>query len=587
MSQSLRSISRTRQTVVLAVMCLAVILVMASVSSLNVAIPFIGGDLEADQSQLQWIVNAYALILAAFLLPAGALGDRLSRKAMLVVGLVVIVGGSLWSATAGSPIELILARGLSGLGAALVFPCTLSTLTAVMPAEWRSRAVALWAACSAVGGIVGIIGAGVLLERWSWPSVFWATGLLAAICLVLAVAVVPDTRDPEAANLDPLGSVLSILGVGGIVLGITEAPARGWSDGLVLVGMIGGGAALVAFALWETRTRRPLLDVRLFGNPHFGSGSLAIFLLFFATFGAFFMCVQYVAYVFGYGPLDSGLALLPIGVALLPAALLGPAVTRRIGLFAVEAVGMLVTAAGLVGLARLDVDSSFAAFAAPLIVFGFGLGLCMAPATEAILAALPAAKQGVASAVNDTARELGGALGIAAIGSVFNSGYRSAVDSVTGLSSDLMAAVRDSPATGLAIGGSSPDVVMAVRESFVHGYRIALIVAAGVVAGGAAAVIAVGIRGRSSELGRHAPDPPAPQEAEWDRIDAMTDGMRRAEASLAALRLMVRDQTRTRECLDERERRVEAARHQAVDVIDGTVRALEQLASGLRDDEHA
>jgi len=377
---------------------------------------------------------------------------------------------------------LILARGLAGLGAAFVFPGTLSTLTAVMPGERRSRAVALWAACSAVGGIIGIIGAGALLERWSWPSVFWATALLAVVCLVLAVVVVPETRDPEAASLDPLGSVLSILGVGGIVVAITEAPARGWSDGLVLAGMIGGGAALVAFAVWDTRTWRPLLDVRLFRDPYFGSGSLAIFLLFFATFGSFFMCVQYVAYVFGYGPLDSGLALLPIGAALLPAALLGPPVARRIGLFATEAVGMLVTAVGLVGLSRLDVDASFASFAAPLMVFGFGLGLCMAPATEAILAALPAAKQGVASAVNDTARELGGALGIGVIGSVFNSGYRSAVDSVTGLSSELMVAVRDSPATGLVVGGSSPDVVVAVRQSFVHGYRIALIVAAVVVA---------------------------------------------------------------------------------------------------------
>jgi EmrB/QacA subfamily drug resistance transporter len=501
MSQIYGTISKRREQLILATMCLAVIVVIANVASLNVAVPQIGAALQADQSQLQWIVDSYALVLAAFLLPAGALGDRYSRKTMLIIGLVVMTAASWWSASASSATELILARGVAGLGAAFVFPSTLSTLTALTAPERRQRAIALWSACTAIGGILGIIGSGAILESHSWPWIFRGTAGISALALVLVLFIVVDTRDPDHAHLDPPGTVLSVLAAGGLVLGITEGPARGWTDPLTLGGLVVGVVALLTFVWWELRARRPLLDVRLFAQADFGSGSLAVFLLFFSTFGAFFLCVQFVAYVYGYGPLDSGLALLPVGATLVPTSILAVVVSRRFGRAVAMSAGMAIFAGGLLVLSTLDESADYGLFAVGLLIFGAGIGLCSTPATDAIVAALPSAKQGVASAVNDTARELGGALGIAVLGTLLNVGYRSGVDAA-GLAPEVADVVRESPALGLGLSASeagSPEVdgsvvIGAVRSAFVDGWALALIVGAVVVLAGAVAVAVIGRR---------------------------------------------------------------------------------------------
>jgi EmrB/QacA subfamily drug resistance transporter len=487
------------RTAVLATMCTAVVLVVAGVSSLNVALPSIASALEADQTQLQWIVDAYALVLAALLLPFGALGDRLGRKKLMVAGLVVMVGGAVASALAGSPEALVVARAVSGLGAALVFPGTLSTITNVFPPDQRGRAVGAWAAAASVGGILGLLASGALVEAFWYGSVFVAFAGASALVLVALAVVVPDTSDPAHANLDPLGSLLSALGVGAVVLGVIEGPVKGWTSAFTFTSLAVGAVALAGFVLWELRTPRPILDVRLFARRAFAVGSASVFVQFLVAFGFFFLGAQFVAYVFGYGPLQTGLSLLPIAVLLVPLSSRAPALAARYGRGPVGAAGLALIAVGLVLFAGLGAGAAYWQFALALVVFGAGMGLAASPATEAIVESLPMAKQGVASAVNDTAREVGGALGIALLGSVFNSAYRSSVsDALAGAPDQVVEAVKASPGIGLEVAGRVGEqgqaLAATVVGSFTDGWHLAVLVAAGVAAVAAVAMAVFGPR---------------------------------------------------------------------------------------------
>ena len=611
-----RTVSPARQNAVLAVMCLAVIVVIANVSSLNVAVPSIGAAFGADQSKLQWVVDAYALLLAALLLPAGAIGDRFSRKGTLLFGFLVMTAASAWSGEVSTIDQLIVARGLAGIGAAFVFPSTLSTLTAIMSAERRSRGVALWSACAAGGGIIGIIGAGAILERYEWNWIFRGNAVLCGAFLVLALFLAVDTKDPEHAHTDPLGTILSVIAIGGIVLAVTEGPARGWTDIITVAGGAAGAAGLVLFVVWELVSKRPLLDVRLFGRARFGTTALAIFLMFLVTFGLFFLCVQFVAYIFSYGPLDSGLALVPAAIALAPAALLGVYLVKRWSIFAVASLGMLVAGGAFFYLSRLNETDSFWAFAGGLVVFGLGIGIVQGPATEVIVSALPAAKQGVASAVNDTTRELGGALGIAIIGSMFNIGYRAGVDDEAAVLGDLVEKVRASPAAGLVASDGNPDVVGAVRRSFIDGWHLGTLVCAAIAVGGALLVALIGIARRKQVAAEIAANqeaaaevlaptgdadvlanlliPVAPERRTIDPLEAARDHAAASEAVtrqagevLTSLQGLVAQQQQTLDFLDDEKRRVVQSRQRAADIIDRAAEELQRLASTLRESPSA
>jgi EmrB/QacA subfamily drug resistance transporter len=477
---------------VLVPMCLAVMMVVGGMTSLNLALPDIGLGLGADQAQLQWIVDGYALLLAALVLPAGALGDRFGRKRVMLVGLVVLLVALAWGAQAASPGELLLARMLAGAGAALVFPATLSTITAVFPADRRGLGIALWAASATIGGIIGLIGSGALVETYWWGSVFVCTGGVALVTLVLTAGLVPNTADPEHAHLDPAGSVLSGVAVGGLVLGVTEGPVRGWSDGLTLAGLVVGVVAATAFVRWELRCRRPLLDVRVFSHRGFAAGALAVATQFFAVFGVMFLSVQYLSFVLGYGQLASGVALAPLGALLIPTALMADPLARRYGCGRVTGLGMALTALGTLVMVPMSPASSYWQLGVGLIVIGAGFGLAAAPATAAIVGALPAAKQGVASAINDVSRELGGALGIAAIGSAFNGPYRTRIAASHAIPAQLTGVARDSVAAGLqaaaGLGQAGQPMADAVRAAFMHGWRVSMTLAAAALAAGAVVV---------------------------------------------------------------------------------------------------
>lgn len=482
---------RVRPGWVIASMCLAVVLAIAGVAGLTVAIPSIGAELGASQSELQWILDSFALTLAALLLPMGALGDRFGRRRLMLIGFVVFVGASLWATWAGSVGALIAARAVGGIGAAMFFPGTLATLTATMPESRRGTAIGLWAASASLGGTIGSLAAGGLIEVFWFGSVFLATAIAGALVGLMTWWFVPETNDPAHANTDPAGALLSLVGVGGLVFAITEGPVKGWTDPLTLAGFAAAVVGLVGFAGWELRTERPLLDLRLFRLRGFATGTISIFVQYVVVFGYFFVASQYLAFVEGYDPFAIAAALLPVGILLPYMSTKAPAWAARAGRGPIGGAGLALMGIGCFAFAMVDGSTSYWWFATALAVFGAGMGLAAPPATEAIVEALPRAQQGVASATNDVARELGGAIGIALIGSTLTSGYRSSIDDATSLPAEIAPVVRDSAPAGLQAARASGDpatVVQIVRSAVTDGFSQAMVLAGVLLLVGAAYV---------------------------------------------------------------------------------------------------
>jgi EmrB/QacA subfamily drug resistance transporter len=493
------SISPGRRRAVLVTMLLALVLVVAGISMMNVAVPSLTAALGASSTQQQWIVDGYTVALAALLLPAGAIGDRFGRRRALIMGVAIFGLASAASAMSHSADTLIAWRVLTGVGAALIMPGTLSTITSVFPAEERARAVGVWAGFAGAGGILGMLVGGALLEHWWWGSIFVITSALAAVALTATIFAVPETRESEHVSLDPLGVALSVLAIGGLVLGIIEGPSRGWSDPVTLGAIFGGTIAGFLFVSWELRTPTPLLDPRLFKLRGFATGSTSLFLQFFAIFGFFFISLQYLQLVLGYGTLKSAVALLPIAVVMMPLSTVAASLAERYGQRIIGAAGLMISAVGFVIIATMNAGSSYWELLVSLLIIGGGTALAMTPATNAIVGSLPRAKQGVASAVNDTARELGSAFGIAILGSAFNSGYRSSIDgNLTGLSPTARAAAHEAPAAAIAVahraGASGDALVAAARDAFMVGSRYAMYLGAVLLVVGAVFVF---VRGQS------------------------------------------------------------------------------------------
>jgi EmrB/QacA subfamily drug resistance transporter len=463
-------------------MCAAVVLIIGAVAGLNTVVPTIGRELGATQSQLTWVVDAFALALAALLLPMGALGDRYGRKRLMLIGFVILAGGSMAGAVVGSVDALIVTRAVAGVGAAMVFPGTLSTLTAAVPRQRRGQAIGLWTASASLGGTVGTLAAGLLVQVWWFGSVFVALGVSALVVGALTLIFAPESSDPSHAHLDPGGSLLAALGIGGVVLAVIEGPVSGWTSRSTVAAGAVGAIGLVGFVFWELRTDRPLLDVRLFTRPAFAWGTVSLFVQFLVVFGFFFTAAQFLGFVSDYGPLGIALALLPVGVLLPVLAARAPGWAARRGRGLVGAGGLLLMAVGAAVFATVGTESHYWVFAAALIVFGAGMGLAGPPATEAVIDALPAEKQGVASAVNDLARELGGAVGIAVLGTVLSSAYRASMDAnITAVPAGTLEAVRDSAGAGLSVAAAQGNEVLAeaVRTALSHGFTMAMLVAAG------------------------------------------------------------------------------------------------------------
>lgn len=456
---------------VLAVTCLALGTVVAAMASLNVALPSIARETHAGLTQLTWIIDAYSLVFASLLLPGGALGDRFGRRRTLLIGLTVFGAASATAVLTATPAVLIAIRAVLGLGGALVMPATLSTITSTFPREQRARAVSVWAAVAGASAIVGVLTTGLLLTEWSWRSAFVFNVVLAAAAIAGTFAVVPESADPDAPRIDVIGALISVLGLCAMVYSVIEAPGRGWASPATLGGLGGGLAVMAVFVAWELRQRDPLLDPRLFKNPAFAAGTASITLQFFAFFGFIFVIMQYLQLVRGDKALLAAVSVLPMAGGLIPASRLAPRLSEKFGARACCALGLTFAALALAWIAQLDAGAAYWHLAVGLVPLGVGMGLAMTPATTAVTDALPPALQGVGSAVNDLSREVGGALGIAVLGSVLSAVYRTNLP-LPGMPTAAADAARSSLAVAAGMGGA---VRTQAQGAFLDGMQAALL----------------------------------------------------------------------------------------------------------------
>lgn len=443
-----------RRWFVLSVMCLSLVMVVVAVSSLNVALPTMQQDLEASASQIHWILDSYALVFAGVLLMAGAIGDRFGRKGALLTGLGIFGFGALVAGTAGSAGVVIAGRAVMGVGAAFVMPATLSLITAVFPPHERGRAIAIWAGFAGAGGAFGPIISGALLEEFWWGSTILVNLPVIAVVAAAVAMFAPRSRDDEATPLDPTGAVLSLVGLTALLYGVIEGPERGWTSAVVLGSFAIAAAVLSAFIAWERRAAHPMLPIRFFRDRRFSVGSGVITVTFFAMFGFFFLFSQYLQFGRGYSALLTGLATLPFALTMIAVAPRSAALAERIGGGRTMALGFLSMAAGFAVLSLVDVSSPYLVLAVALVLLAAGMSITAAPSTGAIMSAVPLNKAGVGSAVNDTTRELGGALGIAVLGSIVSASYRSGVD-LTGLAlpADVVAQAEESAGAATSVAG--------------------------------------------------------------------------------------------------------------------------------------
>jgi EmrB/QacA subfamily drug resistance transporter len=494
---------RRNKPLILTSLLLAAFVINLDTTIVNVALPTLVRELHASTSQLQWVVDAFSLLFAGSVLAAGSLSDRFGRKGMLLAGLSVFGLASLAGGLTDSPGQLIAARGVMGIGAAMVFPSTLSLLTNVF-AERRERALAigLWGAITGVAIALGPIIGGWLLQLSDWRSIFFAMTPVAAVAGVLAARYVPSSRDDHAPRTDRAGFALSTAMIGLLIYTIIEAPDRGWGSARTLGGFALTAVLAATFVAWERRTEQPMLDLSLFGNPRFTAASVSVAISFFALSGFIFIVTQYFQFVKGYGPLSTGVRLLPVASFVAISSILGTKLAERIGTKLVVATGLFLMAAFYLWVTTAAVGTSYGTIAAQMVVLGTGMGLTSAPATDAIMGVVPKAKAGVGSAVNDATRLLGATLGVAVIGSVYASLYASRLAS--GLPARLPATIAHTAhasigaaltvAAKLAHAGH-PALAAAIHNAattaFFHGFHAADYVSAGVAAAGALMALAL------------------------------------------------------------------------------------------------
>lgn len=485
-----------RRWAILATMCLSLVLIVATVSSVNVAIPSLAESaLRPSATQILWIVDAYALVFAALLLPAGALGDRFGRKGALLIGLVIFAGASATCAFMKSSDALIACRAVMGIGAALIMPSTLSLLQSCFPRRERAKAIAMWAGFAGAGGAIGPVLGGLLVENFWYGSVFFVAAPFAIVAFAASAVLAPSSREAVAHRLDFVGSAFSIAGFAALLGAIIEGPERGWSDGLVVTGFVVAFVCLVGFVFYERRAAEPMLDMKFFRNRRFAMGSMGITVTFFAMFSLFFLLTQYLQYVQGYSPLAAGVRGLPFAVTMIAVSPRAPLISARFGAKRAVAGGMGMLVFGLLLMSRIELDTSYWYVALCLVVVAYGVGSAMPSLSSGIVQSVPMHKAGVGSAVNDTTREVGGAVGIAVIGSIVNSIYRSNAASAIGqFPAELQALARINIARALGVldvleqqagAGAADNLRTQVWQAFVDGTHVALRISAAFVAVGA------------------------------------------------------------------------------------------------------
>src|SRR5215216_6177461 len=483
-----------RRWFLLGIMCLSLVVVVMSVSGLNVALPTMQRELGATASELQWIVDAYAVLFAGLLLTAGAIGDRFGRRGALLGGLVVFGVGAILGGLGTEASQVIAGRVVMGVGAAFIMPATLSIITTIFPPNERPRAIAIWAGFAGAGASIGPIVSGGLLERFWWGSTLLVNAPVVVVVIVAVWAFAPHSRDDTRNPLDPTGALLSLVGLSSLIFAIIEGPEDGWTSGSVMAAFAIAVVTLTLFLRWERRSEHPMLPLTLFRDPRFSVGSGAITAAFFVMFGFFFLSTQYLQFGRGYSPLQAGLASLPVAVSFVIFSPRSAALAQRFGAGRVIALGLVIVAAGFGLLTTLTPDTPYPVLAAAFAILGAGMSVTAAPATAEIMTSVPLSKAGVGSAVNDTTRELGGALGIALLGSIATTAYRSTVD-LAGIEipAGARATAEESIGAASAVADRVPgggEVAAQATAAFTDAFNLTNTVAVGIAVAAAVGVLA-------------------------------------------------------------------------------------------------
>ncbi|WP_237706607.1 MFS transporter [Kribbella flavida] len=480
------STGHPRRWWILLILCLSLMVLVVDNTVLNLAIPSLMRDLSATPADVQWIIDAYILAFAGLLLTAGSLSDRFGRKRMLVIGLVLFGAASMLATAATDPAQLIACRALMGVGGSLLMPSTLSLLFTVFPPEEQRKAMAGWSTVAMVGVVAGPTIGGVLLDKFWWGSIFLLNVPIAVLAIIGTVVLIPESRGP-ARDVDPVGAVLSIVGMTAVVWAIISVPADGLGSARVLGALVIGVLALVAFALWERRSAHPMLPLALFRDRNFSGTSLSIVLLSFTAGGLLLALTQYLQFVLNYSPLKAGLALIPYAASAMLFNGLGATLGKKLADRTLIATGLAVIAVAFGILTQVGESTGYGLLIVGLLVMGIGGGLAGPAAYTLLMQAVPAEHRGVGSAMNDTVQQTGAALSVAVLGSVLAAAYSAA------LPDSVPEAARDSIADTLGLG---PQFAAAAREAFADAMSIAM--AAGLIGAAAGAVVALLVLPRSA-----------------------------------------------------------------------------------------
>jgi len=467
----------------LGILSIALIIIGLDVTVLNVAIPTLQAELQATASGLQWIINAYILVFAGVLLTMGSLGDRFGRRLAFQVGLVIFGLSSVGAGLSEDTTQLIIARAFQGVGGALIMPSTLSVIVDIFPREERAKAIGIWSGMAAIGIPGGMIAGGWLLENYFWGSVFLLNIPVVLVALVGSLLAIPESKDPNAKTTDLVGAVISMISLSALIYAIIEAPEKGWLAGVTIAGFAISIVFGVLFVWYEKRQDNPMVDLNLFKNARLSAAAGSIGIAFMAMLGMMFLLTQYLPFVQGYSPLDTGYRLVPMALGFLVGAPTSAAFVAKTNSKVVMSVGMLLVAVAVGSMAFLEVDTTYWITGTLIFLMGLGMANTMAPATDSVMAAVPEAQAGVGSALNDTVRQIGGALGVGIFGSIMSSVYASSMtDAVAGLPSELADAASNQIGAALQIAGqlegaASGAMVVASKQAFIDGAATVYIIA--------------------------------------------------------------------------------------------------------------
>ncbi|WP_086799430.1 MFS transporter [Streptomyces caniscabiei] len=487
----------------LLVLCLSLLIAVMANTSLIVAAPSMTTDLGLSSSDLQWVVDSYTVPYAALMLVLGAIGDKYSRRGALVLGLLLFAAGSVMGSMVDETSLVIVARAIMGVGAAVVMPATLSLVVATFPRSERTKAITAWAATSGLAVAVGPLVSGWLLEDHAWGSTFLINVPIALLGVFGALALVPPSKAQGMGRIDYVGGLLSIVTVGSLIYAAIEGPHSGWGVGPV-TGAVVAAVGLVAFVAWELRHPHPMLDVRKFALRPFSGSMLAVLFFFFGMFAVIYYVTQFLQFVLGYGSLDTGVRLLPLAGAVFLGSALTGVLTPKLGVKPMVVTGLAIGTAGMFLLTQIDKGSTYGDLLPPMMMLGLALGLAISPATDTIMGSFPESELGVGGGANDTALELGGALGIAVLGSLLGTAYRDELTDLVGnrLPAEAMETAKDSVGAGLAVAqrvGQDPSAgpqqaqaaVDAVHQAFAHGVAQTSLIGGIIMAAGTLIVLAI------------------------------------------------------------------------------------------------